>query len=317
MKALFNRKRGTAVMALLLLVSMLAGCIAQPSGGAATTGGSTAAGANKGTITVASKDFTEQFILGEMYALLLENGGYTVVRKINLGGTPVAQQALLNGEIDVYPEYTGTGLLTVLKLPVMSDPKAVYDKVKSEYESQFKLTWLDPAPMNNTQALAMTKARATELGITTFSDMAAKASQLTLVGPPEFAEREDGLPGLKKVYGDFELKSYLPIDPGLRYQALTSGQADVVVAFGTDGEIAANNLVLLKDDKGLYPPYQVAPVIRQAVLTEHADVADILNKVAPLLTDATMQKLNNEVSGNKREPADVAKEFLTAQKLIK
>lgn len=315
MKALFNRKRGTAAMALLLLVSMLAGCIAPPSGGAAA--GGAAAGANKGTITVASKDFTEQFILGEMYALLLENGGYTVVRKINLGGTPVAQQALLNSEIDVYPEYTGTGLLTVLKLPVMSDPKAVYDKVKSEYESQFKLTWLDPAPMNNTQALAMTKARATELGITTFSDMVAKASELTLVGPPEFAEREDGLPGLKKVYGDFELKSYLPIDPGLRYQALTSGQADVVVAFGTDGEIAANDLVLLKDDKGLYPPYQVAPVIRQAVLTDHADVAAILNKVAPLLTDETMQKLNNEVSGNKREPADVAKEFLTAQKLIK
>ncbi|MCX6045620.1 MAG: quaternary ammonium transporter [Chloroflexi bacterium] len=315
MKALFNRKRGTAAMAFLLLVSMLAGCIAPPSGGAAA--GGAAAGANKGTITVASKDFTEQFILGEMYALLLENGGYTVVRKINLGGTPVAQQALLNSEIDVYPEYTGTGLLTVLKLPVMSDPKAVYDKVKSEYESQFKLTWLDPAPMNNTQALAMTKARATELGITTFSDMVAKASELTLVGPPEFAEREDGLPGLKKVYGDFELKSYLPIDPGLRYQALTSGQADVVVAFGTDGEIAANDLVLLKDDKGLYPPYQVAPVIRQAVLTDHADVAAILNKVAPLLTDETMQKLNNEVSGNKREPADVAKEFLTAQKLIK
>ncbi|MCX6045083.1 MAG: quaternary ammonium transporter, partial [Chloroflexi bacterium] len=155
MKALFNRKRGTAAMALLLLVSMLAGCIAPPSGGAAA--GGAAAGANKGTITVASKDFTEQFILGEMYALLLENGGYTVVRKINLGGTPVAQQALLNSEIDVYPEYTGTGLLTVLKLPVMSDPKAVYDKVKSEYESQFKLTWLEPAPMNNTQALAMTK----------------------------------------------------------------------------------------------------------------------------------------------------------------
>ena len=317
MKAHFNRKKGMAVMALLLLVSMLASCVTPPTGGTAGAGGTTPAGASKGTVTVASKDFTEQFILGEMYALLLENGGYTVVRKINLGGTPVAQQALLNSEIDVYPEYTGTGLLTVLKLPVMSDPKAVYDKVKSEYESQFKLTWLDPAPMNNTQALAMTKARATELGITTFSDMVAKASELTLVGPPEFAEREDGLPGLKKVYGDFELKSYLPIDPGLRYQALTSGQADVVVAFGTDGEIAANDLVLLKDDKGLYPPYQVAPVIRQAVLTEHADIADILNKVAPLLTDETMQKLNNEVSGNKREPADVAKEFLTAQKLIK
>ncbi len=125
------------------------------------------------------------------------------------------------------------------------------------------------------------------------------------------------MPGLKKAYGDFTLKNYLPIDPGLRYQALTSGQADVVVAFGTDGEIAANDLVVLKDDKNFYPPYQVAPVVRQAVLTAHPDVADILSKVAPLLTDATMQRLNNEVSGKKREPADVAKEFLISEKLLK
>ncbi len=171
--------------------------------------------------------------------------------------------------------------------------------------------------MNNTQALAMTKKRATDLSITTISDMAAKANQLTLAGPPEFAEREDGLPGLKRVYGNFEVKKFLPIDPGLRYQALTSGQADVVVAFGTDGEIAANDLLLLKDDKGLYPPYQVAPVIRQAVLSQHPDIAELLNKVAPLLTNETMQRLNNEVSGQKREPAAVAKEFLVNQKLIK
>jgi osmoprotectant transport system substrate-binding protein len=311
MKAIFNQKRGMTVIALALLVSLLTSCIAQPSGGSATTGG------NKGTITVASKDFTEEFILGEMYALLLENGGYKVTRKINLGGTPVAQQALLNGEIDLYPEYTGTGLLTVLKLPVMNDPKAVYDKVKAEYESQFKLTWLEPAPMNNTQALAMTKPRAQALAIIKISDMVAKADQLIMAGPPEFAEREDGIPGLKKVYGDFALKSFLPIDPGLRYQALTSGQADVVVAFGTDGEIAANDLLVLQDDKGLYPPYQVAPVIRLAVLNQHQDIADILNKLAPLLTNETMQRLNNEVSGKKREPADVAKEFLISQKLIK
>lgn len=311
MKMMLNRKRGTALLALTLLVSMLTSCVMPAPGSSASAGG------NKGTVTVASKDFTEEFILGEMYALLLENGGYKVNRKINLGGTPVAQQALLSGQIDLYPEYTGTGLLTVLKLPVMSDPKAVYDKVKAEYESQFKLTWLDPAPMNNTQALAMTKKRASALGITTISDMVAKANQLILAGPPEFAEREDGIPGLKRVYGNFDLKKFLPIDPGLRYQALTSGQADVVVAFGTDGEIAANDLLVLKDDKGLYPPYQVAPVIRQAVLSQHPDIADILNKVAPLLTNETMQRLNYEVSGKKREPAAVAKEFLVGQKLIK
>ena len=274
-------------------------------------------GGNKGSVTVASKDFTEQFILGEMYALLLEDAGYTVNRKLNLGGTPVAQQALLDGEIDLYPEYTGTGLLTVLKLSVMSDPQAVFDTVKQAYADQFQLVWLDPAPMNNTQALAMTKARAAELGITTFSDMVAHAGDLVLIGPPEYAEREDGIPGLKRVYGDFAFKDFLSVDPGLRYQALLNGEADVVVAFGTDGELAAYDLLSLVDDKGLYPPYQVAPVIRESVLNEHPDIADILNKVAPLLTNETMQRLNNEVSGNGREPADVAKEFLTQEGLIK
>ena len=189
--------------------------------------------------------------------------------------------------------------------------------MKCEYETQFKLTWPAPAPMHNSQALAMTKTRAQALGSTTISDLVAKASQLIMAGPPEFAEREDGIPGLKRVYGDFALKNFLAIGPGLRYQALTSGQADVVVAFGTDGEIAANDLLVLKDDKGLYPPYQVAPVIRQAVLTQHPDIADILNKVAPLLTNETMQGLNNEVSGKKQEPAAVAKAFLISQKLIK
>ena len=273
-------------------------------------------GGAKGSVTVASKDFTEQFILGEMYALLLEDAGYTVERKLNLGGTPVTQAALLSGEIDVYPEYTGTGLLTVLKLPVMSDPQAVFDTVKTEYAAQFQLAWLDPAPMNNTQALAMTKARAAELGITTFSDMVAHASELVLIGPPEFAEREDGIPGLKQVYGDFEFANFLSVDPGLRYQALLNGEADVVVAFGTDGELAAYDLLSLVDDKGLYPPYQVAPVIRQAVLDENPEIAETLNALAPLLTNETMQRLNNEVSGNGREPADVAQEFLAQEGLI-
>ncbi len=273
-------------------------------------------GSGDKTITVASKDFTEQFILGEMYALLLEDAGFTVERKLNLGGTPVAQQALLDGEIDVYPEYTGTGLLTVLKMDVMSDPQAVYDAVKAAYQEQFDLVWLAPAPMNNTQALAMTKARAAELGITTFSDMVANADQLVLIGPPEFAEREDGIPGLQRVYGDFDFADFLTVDPGLRYQALLNGEADVVVAFGTDGELAAYDLQSLVDDKGLYPPYQVAPVIRQEALDANPDVAEILNALAPLLTDATMQRLNNEVSGNGREPADVAREFLVQQGLI-
>ncbi len=268
-------------------------------------------------IRVGSKDFTEEFILGEMYAKLLENAGFKVERKLNLGGTPVAQKALEDGQIDLYPEYTGTGLLTVLKLPTMSDQKQVYDTVAKEYKSRYNLVWLDAAPMNDTQALAMTQEGAKKFGIRTISDMVAKANQLRMIGPPEFAEREDGLPGLKKVYGDFTLKQYIPVEIGLKYKGLVEGQADVAVAFSTDGEISAMNLVLLEDDKHLFPPYQVAPVVRQQLLDKYPEVRDVLNKLAPYLDNATMQRLNYEVDGNKREPADVAVEFLKQKGLIK
>ncbi|MEO1144533.1 MAG: glycine betaine ABC transporter substrate-binding protein [Cyanobacteria bacterium J06638_22] len=279
-------------------------------------GGDTGDDAASASIRVGSKDFTEQFIIGEMYALVLEDAGFEVERKLSLGGTPVAHEGLLNDEIDVYPEYTGTGLLTILKLPASSDQQAVYTSVADAYAEQFGLAWLEPAPMNNTQALAMTQERATELGIATISDMAAQAGELVMVGPPEFQAREDGLPGIQAAYGDFQLQEYKAVDPGLRYQALVEAEADVAVAFGTDGEISAFDLVVLEDDQQLFPPYQVAPVIRQDVLEANPGVADALNALAPLLTDETMQRLNYEVSGNQREPDEVAREFLVEEGLI-
>lgn len=280
----------------------------------ACNGGST--GSAGGAIEVGSKDFTEQFILGEMYALVLENSGFEVERKLNLGGTPVAQAGLQSGQIDLYPEYTGTGLLTVLKLPANSNQQQVYKTVADAYKEKFNLVWLEPAPMNNTQALAMTQEDAKKYGIRTISDMVARASQLTIIGTPEFEVREDGLPGLKKVYGNFEFKKYIPADAGLRYQALLNNQADVAEAFGTDGEISAFNLVVLEDDKDLFPPYQVAPVVRQEALDANPGIRDALNALAPKLTDETMQRLNYEVSGKQREPAEVAKEFLTQEGLL-
>lgn len=277
----------------------------------------TSSGSGSGTvIKVGSKDFTEQFIIGEMYALVLEKAGFKVERKLNLGGTPVAQTALEKGEIDLYPEYTGTGLLTVLKLPAISDQQEVFNKVSQGYKEQFNLVWLDPAPMNNTQALAMTEEKSNQLGIKTISDMAAKASELVMIGPPEFEEREDGLPGIQAAYGNFQLKEYKAVDPGLRYKGLVDGEADVAVAFGTDGEISAFKLVVLEDDKKLFPPYQVAPVVRQDTLDANPGLAEALNSLAPKLTDEVMQTLNYEVSGNQREPEDVAKEFLTQQGLL-
>ncbi len=273
-------------------------------------------GGTKGSIIVGSKDFTEQFIIGNMIVQILENAGYEVAYKESLGGTPVAHAAMLNGEIDLYPEYTGTGLLTVLKMPVMNDAEEVYNTISAEYAEQFNLVWLDPSPMNNTQALAITQEVADEYGISTISDMVANASALVMVGPDEFPEREDGLPGLRKVYGDFELKEYKPVEKGLRYQGLVEGEADIAVAFGTDGEISAFNLVVLEDDKGMFPPYQVAPVVRQDVLDAHPEIADLLNPLMAKIDNATMQRLNYEVSGNQREPADVASEFLTEEGLL-
>lgn len=293
------------LLALLTMVSAIACNDSGSSGGTA------------GAIKVGSKDFTEQFILGEMYALVLEDKGFKVERKLNLGGTPVAQAALSSGQIDIYPEYTGTGLLTVLKQPANSNQKQVFDTVAKAYKEKFNLVWLEPAPMNNTQALVMTQEGSQKYGIKKISEMAAKASQLTIIGPPEFEVREDGLAGLKKAYGDFKIKKFVPTDPGLRYQILNNGQADVAVAFGTDGEISAFKLVVLEDDKKLFPPYQVAPVVRQAVLEKTPGIRDALNAIAPKLTNETMQKLNYEVSGKKREPAEVAKEFLAKEGLLK
>ncbi|HYN88237.1 MAG TPA: glycine betaine ABC transporter substrate-binding protein [Ardenticatenaceae bacterium] len=320
---------------LLILALLLAACNRQPTGGGADApeaddpaaatqapaeqpqeGEQPAAGTGA-TIAVGSKNFTEEFILGEMYAILLEEAGFTVERKLDLGATPIAHEALLNGDIDLYPEYTSTALLTVLKADPMTDRGAIYEKVKNDYEQQFQLTWLDPAPFNNTQALATTQEVSEEHGIQSFSDLAEAAPNLAIGGPPEFFAREDGLPGLQGAYGGFEFSEERQLDPGLRYEALLNGDIDVVVAFGTDGQIGGYDLVRLEDDKNFYPPYPVAPVVRMDTLEANPGVADALNALAPLLTDQVMADLNWMVDGpEKMEPDDVARQFLVEQGLI-
>jgi osmoprotectant transport system substrate-binding protein len=312
-----TRKWWIVQLPLLLVVALLvAACGGGEAEAPAEDGASNGAAEGSTTIAVGSKDFTEQFILGHMYALALEDAGFEVERKLNLGGTDVAQAALESGEIDLYPEYTGTGLLTVLKLPADPDRENVYNTVSEGYEEQYDLIWLEPAPMNNTQALAMTQEKSEELGIETISDMAEQAESLVMVGPAEFQEREDGLLGLKEVYGDFELQEYKAVDPGLRYQALIDDEADVAVAFGTDGQISAYDLVVLEDDQNLFPPYQVAPVVREDTLEANADIADTLNSLSPLLTSDVMRRLNFEVDGEQRDPEEVAREFLVEEGLI-
>ncbi len=280
-----------------------------------TTGtGSTGEG---GVVKIGSKNFTEQLILGEMYAQLLEDAGIEVERVLNLGGTAVAHEALVAGEIHMYPEYTGTGLLTILEMDTMSDPDEVFEVVKEAYGEQFDLVWLEQTPMNNSNALAVKREFSEENDLTTISQMVEMANELKLAAVPDFPERPDGLVGLKEVYGDFEFEEIVILDPGLKYQALVNDDTEVVLAFGTDGQIAGYDLVVLEDDKGLWPPYHVAPVIRQDMLDAYPQIADILNALAPLLTSEVMADLNWQVDGDAAmEPEDVAHDFLVENGLL-
>jgi osmoprotectant transport system substrate-binding protein len=300
------------------------------------------AGAQDGDpVIVGSKDFTEQFIVAEMYLQVLDNAGISTEDRLNLGGTQIAHEALVAGDISLYPEYTGTGLTEVLQIPVdevmsggatpAASPAAgaspvaggdlsqvVFDRVKADYESQFGLTWLERSPANNTQALAVKREFSEENGITTISQLAEVADQYIISAPADFPEREDGLLGLQRVYGaGFESIEVLPVAPGLKYQALQDDDAQVVLAFGTDGQIAGYDLVVLEDDLGLWPPYNLAPVVQQSVLETYPEITDLLNGVTTLLTDEVLSGLNWRVDGDeKAEPADVAQAFLEENGLL-
>lgn len=276
-----------------------------------------ACGRDQDTIRVSSKEFTEQYILGNMYLLLLQDAGFTATYAA-VGGTAENHRALLEDQVDVYPEYTGTALLTHLAMgydPSMSQ-EDVYNTVKSAYEEQFQLTWLEQTTFNNTYCLTMTQEKAQELDVRTVSDLSVKASDLVFGTTQEFTEREDGLPGLQTTYGGFQFSEVLGLDPGLLYSGLDAGEIDVTTCFGTDGQISAYNLVVLEDDKNFWPPYPVAPVMRQDTLEANPGIADALNKLAPLLDGETMSALNWEVAGNNREADEVAREFLVENGLI-
>ena len=262
-------------------------------------------------VRVGSKNFTEQFIVAEIYAQALEAAGIKVERKLNLGGTLIAQKALEEKQIDLYPEYTGTMLLVVLKAPSMTDPKAVYDKVKAEYAAK-GLVVLNQAPMNNTYNMVVRPETAAQYKLETVSDLARVAKDLKLGAGPEFRDRADGLPGLKSVYG-IEFKEDLQMAIGLRYQALAGKQIDVVNGYATDGMISALKLKRLKDDRNLWPPYYLVPVVRREALDANPQIADVLNRVDAMLDEPTMAAMNYRVDGEKEEPKDVARAFLKAK----
>ena len=293
-----SRRPARAAAAFVLGAALIAALAAIPASGRAGR-----------TVVVASKNFTEQVVLGEILAGLLEDQGLAVDRRLNLGGTNLCHEACLSGQVDVYVEYTGTALTDVLKQPAANDSEAVLRSVRERYRA-LGLEVGAPLGFNNTFALVMREGVATRLGTRRISDLASHADTLRVGLFGEFLERPDGLSGLQKAYG-FRL-GVRPheMDLGLLYQALANDQVDLVVGSATDGLIAALGLVVLDDDRHYFPPYDAVPVFGRGSRQRHPGLAPAVGRLSGRIDAATMRRLNHAVDGQHRSPREVAREFL-------
>jgi|LFRM01.2.fsa_nt_gb osmoprotectant transport system substrate-binding protein len=269
------------------------------------------------TVTVGSKGFSENIVLGEIFAQLIEaKTDLKVIRKLNMGGTFVNFEAIKNGQIDLYPEYTGTALTAQLKMDVITDADETYRIVSEEFDKQFNIKWLKPLGFNNTYTLAVTNEIFETYRIETFSDLAAISENLVFGAEHEFFDRQDGFDGLVKTYGMKFKGEPKKMNVSLKYQAMGSGDIDVTDAFATDGQIKQYNLKVLKDDKNFFPPYYAAPIIRKEVLEKYPELEQILNSLEGLIDDETMMEMNYKIDVDNQDIKKVAEDFLREKGLI-
>ncbi len=268
-------------------------------------------------VVIASKPVTEQYILAEMLTLLIEeHTDIKVEKKLGIGGgTSNIHPAMLKGEIDIYPEYTGTGWLFVLKEELIADPDELYEAVKKQYEEEFGILWLDIYGFNDTYALAVKNEIAKKYSLETYDDLAKVSNQLTFGAEYDFFEREDGYNGLKDTYG-LNFKDTKEIDIGLKYEAIGSNQVDVINAFSTDGLLKEYDLKVLEDNKNFFPAYQAATLIREETLEKYPELRAVLDKLAGKISEDEMILLNFYVDKEKQDPKEVARDFLKEKGLI-
>jgi glycine betaine/choline ABC-type transport system substrate-binding protein len=272
---------------------------------------------SKPAITVGSKNFTEQFVLGEIYSQALEAAGFKVKKQLNLGSELIAHKALQAGKIDAYPEYTGTALTSFFKVKTADVPKdaeKAYELTKEGFAKE-NITALPHTPFENTFRLTMTKANATKLGVKTTSDLKGKEKDLSISGFPECKQRQDCLLGVQDTYG---LKFGKFVASEQKYQVLDSGDADVVFGFTTDGDLAGGKYVTLDDDKHFFPPYNITFAIRNEALKNIGPEGQkVIEEVQKPLTEKVMQELNARVDIDKKKPAEAAKSYLQQAGFIK
>lgn len=273
--------------------------------------------AKNDSITIGSKDFGENIVIAEMLSQLVEtHTDLKVNRKLNLGGTFVNFNAIKNNQIDIYPEYTGTGLTAHLKMDVVNDPDESYGIVSEEFVKQWDIVWLEPFGFNNTYTLAVTPEVYEKYGVETYSDLIPYAGELVFGAEHEFFDRQDGFDGLVEMYGLNFKGEPMKLNASLKYQAIGRGDMDVTDAFATDGPIKQYNLTILEDDLGFFPPYHAAPIVRKEVLDKHPELKSVLNMLAGKLDDATMTELNYLVDVEGKAVEQVAKEFLASLNLV-
>jgi osmoprotectant transport system substrate-binding protein len=272
----------------------------------------------KVALTIGSKNFTEQRVLAEVYAEGLRAAGYHVRTRLDLGDQDAALRAVTRGKVDGYPEYTGTALVAFFgvrpsKLP--SDPRAAYQQASQGFASR-GLVALSPTPFSDSNAVAVTKDTAERYGLRSISDLAKVAGRLALAGSPECRRRTDCLLGLQQVYG-LRFERFLRVPVGRRHEVLTSGRADVSIVFTTDPQIKREHEVVLRDDRHMFPPYNASLVMRsEAVRRAGPDLGRTVRTVNSALTTANMQELNARVDLDRKQPAEVAREYLRETGLV-
>lgn len=299
--------RAVTIMMVAALTAVAAACGGSGGGGDSGSGGS---------VSVGSKKFTEQILLGEMYAQAFEAADYDVERKLNLGSEQVMDKSLQDGTIDVYPEYTGTAYVAILEKPPDSYPETAeetYKQVAEFYENRedTPMQMLEPAPFENNYGIVMRADKAKELGIKTLADLAEKSDQLVFSSYSEFQNRSDGYPNMQESYPKLDFKDIKIVNSlGIRYKALAQGEADVAIGFTTDGQLASDKLTVLEDPKNIWPKYYPAPVVTQKFLDENDDAKKILNEVSASLDADKMRELNGMVDLEQEDPEDVAQQHL-------
>jgi glycine betaine/choline ABC-type transport system substrate-binding protein len=264
-----------------------------------------ALGGKRDRVVVGSKAFTESIILAEIISQWLERGGIPVDRHFNLGATNISFQAIRSGAVDLYPEYTGTGLIAILHHEPMQDREAVLGAVRDEFVKEYDITWLDPLGFNNTYALAMPEKLAASLGVTKVSDL-LHHTDLRAGFASEFLARDDGWTGLSRKYNLRFQKEPGSMEAGLMYQAAANGQIDVISAYSTDGRIETQHLRVLDDDRGFFPPYEAVIMVRRETLKRRPKLEPMLHALKGMIGDDEMRRMNAEVDFGSRSVAEVA-----------